>query len=76
MQIEIDESYEEYRFEYNDVCSYVIVTPDDMGNKDFLWLIVYNVRNADVYVKSAYDYTYDDIPPSKVTSTGKKFGIL
>ena len=72
----IDETISDFKFEYGDVCSWVITTPENMGFKDFLWLIVYDVSNAAVYVKNGKDYVYDGVPPSKVRSTGKKFGVL
>ena len=72
---DIDKYNDQYRFVKDDVCSWIVTNPLDMGNKDWMWLKISNVDKAKVYVNKAIDYVYEGRPSSEAT-TGKKFAML
>ena len=39
-----------YQFVKDDVCSYIINAPDEMGEHDKLMIKIYKIENADVYI--------------------------
>ena len=57
------------------MCSWIIKNPANMGPKDWMWLQISLLENAEVYVGRAYNYVYDGRPLSFVGS-GKKYGML
>lgn len=63
----------DYKFVEGDVCSWVITTPRGTGFKDFHWLSISRVKNAEVYVAKTKDYKETSM--SRAT-LGKKYGML
>jgi len=47
-----------------------------MGIKDWMWLHVYNLENAEVSVMQLFNYRYNGRAPSFVSAAGKKYGML
>lgn len=64
------------QFVLDDVCSFIIKNPENMGVKDWMWLHAYNAENALVHVMQLYNYRHNGRNPSFVGVNGKKFGML
>ena len=71
-----EDNNQAYDFIDGTVCSFIVKQPEEMGDKDFLWMSIYDVSRATVYVSNGQDYKYSGTLPTEVTSTPKKFGIL
>ena len=72
---EIEKYSDEHMFVQNDICSWIITNPADMGSKDWMWLEIKNVDKAEVYVSYGNDYVFESRSASRATY-GKKFAIL
>ena len=64
-----------HTFVEGDICSFIIQNPSDMRAKDWMWLKITKVNNAEVFVMRGKDYVYDGRPSSR-TVEGKLFGML
>ena len=70
------ETREEHRFVKPDVCSFVIKNPPGMGWKDWMWLQIDKIENADVHVWRGYDYYWDRRSQLERVASSMKFGML
>ena len=46
----------DHTFVEGDICSYIIKNPSGMRAKDWMWLKISKVKNAEVYTARAVDY--------------------
>ena len=59
----------------NDVCSWIIKNPPDMGPRDWMWVRVSNVDRANVWISKGFDYRYKERNRPE-NAAEKKFGML
>lgn len=48
----------EYKFVKDDVCSYIVKSPDQMTDDDKLMIKIYNIEKADVYIAKGKGYMW------------------
>ena len=50
----------EYKFVKNDICSYIVESPYDMGEYDKMVIKIYNIEKAEVYLAKGKGYRWLD----------------